>query len=89
MTQATSTTKVKWSNPPKKRLGGAKPIGSGKTQKFVAVLKTRPNKWAIYRENCNNGVMVTANKKAFPNTEWTSRKNPDGTFTIYGRYIGN
>ena len=88
MTQATSTTKMKWSTPPKKRTGLGGANGSGKTQKFVSVLKTRPNRWAIYKENCSNGVMVTQNKKAFPNTEWTSRKNQDGTFTIYARYIG-
>jgi hypothetical protein len=56
--------------------------------RFVAALKARPNRWAIYTEGSKNAVIVSMAKKKFPDTEWTSRKQPDGTFTIYARYIG-
>jgi hypothetical protein len=82
-------TKIKWATPPAKRTGtrsGGRKLGA--TARFVEVLKTRPNKWAIYKSNANNAVTVSTAKKAYPQTEWTSRKNPDGTFTLYARFIG-
>lgn len=82
-------TKIKWASPPAKRTPVGKAKGAqGKTQRFVAALKKRPNQWAIYKEKCSNGVIVSSAKKTFPETEWTARKDENGTFTIYARYIG-
>ena len=89
MSETITKQKIKWASPPAKRTPVSKTAGgNGKTQRFVAALKKRPNKWAIYTEKCSNGVIVTSAKKTFPDTEWTSRKDKDGTYTIYARYIG-
>lgn len=56
--------------------------------RFVAAIKARPNRWAIYTEGASNAVIVSIAKKKYPDTEWTSRKQADGTYTVYARYIG-
>lgn len=73
--------------PPSKHLQGGK--RQGRMVMFVELLKTKPNKWAVYDNKYNNCTIVPIAKKKFPKTEWTSRSNKDGkTFTIYARYIG-
>ena len=85
---ATSTRKpsqkIKWETP-----SPAHSENRGKAAVFVEALKTRPSEWALYRENAKNAVLVTEFKRKYPFTEWTSRKNADGTFRIYGRYVGS
>lgn len=77
--------KIVWEAPRATRQGQAK---SGQMKRFVEVLKTRPNEWALYSAKHSNCAVITYGKKNYPKTEWTSRKNSDGTFKIYGRYIG-
>ena len=88
MAQSVTEPKMKWSTPPPKRTGVGSKNRGGRTMRFVEALKARPNRWAIYTEGVSNAVSVTMGKKRFPNTEWTSRKQADGTFTVYARYIG-
>lgn len=80
--------KIKWATPPAKRTAHTSNRRLGAIARFVEVLKTRPNKWAIYKTDSSNAVTVSTAKKAYPQTEWTSRKNPDGTFTLYARFVG-
>lgn len=60
----------------------------GDLRRFVEILKTQPFVWAAYRTDLMTLATVTHNKRAYPGTEWTSRKNMDGTFTLYGRWMG-
>ena len=78
-----ATQSVTWKNPPPKRGGNAL-----RTKEFVEVLKTRPNTWAIFRRNHSNAVIVSTAKTRYPDTEWTSRSDGKGNYTIYARYIG-
>ena len=77
--------KIVWEEPKQSRQGRGK---QGQMQRFVEVLKSRPNEWAVYSTKHPNCAVITYGKKNFPKTEWTSRKNTDGTFKIYARYIG-
>ena len=60
----------------------------GDLRQFVGILKTQPMVWAAYRADLMTLATVTNNKRAYPGTEWTSRKNKDGTFTLFGRWVG-
>lgn len=83
MPSKTKLPKVKWEEPRE-----SKATTRYRTERyyFVEVLKTRPGKWALYRENLKYATDVTNGKRLFPEVEWTSRQNEDGTFNIYARY---
>lgn len=76
--------RMTWKNPPPAQRGR----GATKLRVFVAALKERPNEWALYRTDAPNAATVSANTSRYAGTEWTSRKQPNGKFHIYGRYIG-
>lgn len=85
--QGVNLDAIVWETP-KPAYGGNSKKRNGRTAAFVAVLKTRPNEWAVYRKSHPNCGIITYGKRTFKNTEWTSRRNPDGSFDIYARYIG-
>ena len=78
---------VKWVDPPQSNRGRKR--GSSGSYAFYEALKSRPNTWALYRKDAPSATPVTVLAKRHPKTEWTSRKQRNGKFTIYGRYIGS
>lgn len=82
---STGTLKMVWKEPPPAKRGRGR---STRLAAFVAALKERPNEWAVYRTDATNASPVTQFGKKFKGTEWTSRKQPNGLFHIYARYIG-
>ena len=81
-----SLDNIKWQDP-KPAYQGNRNTKNGRTAGFVEILKTRPNEWAVYRTGHPNCGIITYGKRTFKNTEWTSRRNPDGTYDIFARYI--
>lgn len=77
--------KIVWETPKEPR---DRKRGGGQMARFVEVLKTRPNEWAVYSAKHPNCSVITYGKKNYPKTEWTSRKNADGTFKIFARFVG-
>lgn len=82
---STTASEIKWEAPPAKRGGSG---SAGRMAAFVEVLKTRPNEWAVYAEGITNSVVVSTAPKRYPQTQWTGRKQANGKWTIYARYIG-
>lgn len=75
-------TEVEWGDPPI----GQKRIGELKA--FVEALRSRPGEWAKYPHPMANGRSGPSNRKAYPGTQWTSRRREDGTVDMYGRWVG-
>ena len=71
--------------PPQRSSMGS--TGNGRAQRFVNQLQSNPGRWAIYPSprKDHHGDLA----KKFPDIEWTSRSNKDGSMVIYGRHIGN
>lgn len=77
-------TKIIWEEPP--------PVtthATGKTQQFVEALKQRPGEWARYPGTYAQPSLGTVNKKRFPGTEWTSRKQEDKRYALWARWVGD
>ena len=51
---------------------------------FVEHIKKNPGEWFAWRENQKTGAN---HKKRFPGTEWTSRRQQDGMFKTWGRWV--
>lgn len=79
-----SSDGITWEEPPPPANGKW-----GKTQHFVEALKQRPGQWARYPGSYKQGASVTVNRTRFPGTEWTARKQPDGSYHIWGRWVGD
>lgn len=82
---------IVWEAPPGiSRRGGPRPKHSA----FFAALRERPGEWAIFTSNAHHPSVLTGVKRGKYATtiegefDATSRKNPDGTFTVYVRYVG-
>ena len=70
---------MQWETPPSP--------GVGSRQQFVEQLKARPGEWARWPRIVSNAVS-SQNQREFPGTEWTQRRQPDGTIAIWGRWVG-
>lgn len=74
-----------WREPPERKSAGGP---HGRLGRFVAALRERPGEWALYPHFAGHRVAVTFNRKQYPGTEWTSRSRGDGTYELYGRWVG-
>lgn len=78
------TDEIEWEDPPK-RVGG--PGRTGYVSGFVEAVKARPEQWAVLKRGAKNPSSIE--KSRYPGMEWTSRRMDDGSFTIYGRWVGD
>ncbi|MBA3580617.1 MAG: hypothetical protein H0W42_11595 [Gemmatimonadaceae bacterium] len=61
----------------------------GAVQRFVALLKERPEVWALYPNDIAAGATaVVQNRQRYPGTEWIHRPRPDGRSDLYARWTG-
>lgn len=79
---------LKFSDPPARR-GGP----SGRHTDFAAELRKFPNRWALADESVTNSSAantVHRFKRGMygPGFEACSRTNPDGTASVYVRFVG-
>lgn len=73
---------VQWIDPP----GSARGRGGNKWGAIVAELRSRPGHWALVETGVKGPP--TGMARRYPNTTWTSRSQPDGTFKVWGKWTG-
>jgi hypothetical protein len=71
---------IVWQEPPVEAL-----IGTNSNDKFVNALRTNPNEWALYRDKVKQRSTKMNLARKYPDIEWVSRHNDDGTYTIWAR----
>lgn len=71
-------TGLVWSGPPPR----------SKVGNFVAALKERPGEWAEYPHPLKFASASSGYQRRYPNTEWTARLQPDGTYKAWARWVG-
>lgn len=57
--------------------------------RFVGEIKKQPGEWAVYRRDATEASVASQARARYPEAEWTSRSNKDGTYTIYARWVGD
>lgn len=81
-----SPDSIEWAEPPEKSRT-ARRGPKGFIQQFVDTLAQRPGQWGILKRSSKNRNLIPKNR--FPEVEWTSAADDDGTYTIYGRWVGD
>ena len=76
---------IEWAEPP--AIEYRRPA-LGRTQRFVAVIKTRPGEWAVYKRTPYR-VAVSQYVKGYPGTQWSTRQTGPGEYTTYARWVGD
>lgn len=79
-------SEIVWQDPPPISRSAYDRRGKGRTQRFVADLQQQPGRWAFYRTLSSSSC--GSYRENFPEVEWTVRKNPDGGFDLYARWVG-
>jgi len=74
-------SEIEWEDPPSSY--ARQP--SGAIRAFIETLKEHPGKWAVYKRDAksSNSTHYTLRH---PGTEWTERRNGDGTISVYARW---
>lgn len=81
----THTDEFEWEIPEPTTNNNAGP--RRRSMRFVAQLRTRPGEWAVYTRDWKSSG-VTNMGTHHPGTEWTTRGNGNGTWTVYARWVG-
>ena len=71
---------IVWQEPPVEAI-----IGTHHNDTFVEALRNNRNQWALYRDQVKQRSTKMNLAKKYPDIEWVSRLNDDGTYTIWAR----
>lgn len=80
---AKATKRIQWEEPPPSRQGQGKKSSSWRTS-IIEELQKNPGKWALVHEDVNSSGMAGPWRNA--GCEAKTRKQDDGTFSIYARW---
>ena len=76
---------IEWVAPPPSRRGGSPEIFTGEVR---AALRARPGEWACVARSHKTGGAGKKFSARYPEFETTARRNPDKTYDLYARFVG-